>query len=222
MDLHIFNAHSLLLKGITSPYKWIDYFDKLRPDLIDVVPSYYEILLVFRKELSDMENIKERVVDCLKSEIHNKKTTHLRIPICFDSEFVLDEERVERYSGKKLKDLKKYICSEHFEVAFLGFLPGFPYVQGLPDLYKIPRLDSPRPSVPKGSFALAENQLGLYPSTSPGGWNIIGNCPLPLCNVHSDEITLFLTGDNIQFYEITKKEHEVMQHYPFSRKRYVV
>ena len=61
-----------------------------------------------------------------------------------------------------------------FVAAFCGFAPGFSYLAGLPEGLAVPRLESPRPSVPAGSVGLAGTWCGVYPTASPGGWRLLG------------------------------------------------
>jgi inhibitor of KinA len=187
----------------------------------DVIPAYEEILLVFNKEVHVKET--EGIVrELLQKKINIEVHSTLRIPICFDGEFGLDRKRVEAYLGKNIEEIITGICSQKYEAAFLGFLPGYAYMKGLPDTFSVPRLESPRHHIEKGSFAIAENQVGIYPNASPGGWNILGNCPIGIFDVKSDEVSLFQPGDKVEFYAISKKEHERLSDKDFSRKAYVL
>ena len=60
-----------------------------------------------------------------------------------------------------------------FVVAFCGFAPGFAYLTGLPEELHVPRLEEPRSKVPAGSVGLAGAFTGVYPRSSPGGWQLI-------------------------------------------------
>ncbi len=93
----------------------------------------------------------------------------------------------------------------------IGFLPGFMYLGGLPETLEVPRKSAPRLEVRKGSVGLAGKQTGIYPQQSPGGWNIIGNCPIPLFNVEKEQPCFVNVGDRIQFYAINKGEYDLHQ-----------
>jgi KipI family sensor histidine kinase inhibitor len=83
-----------------------------------------------------------------------------------------------------------------YEVRFIGFSPGFPYLGGLPERLRTPRRDTPRRSVPAGSVAIAGGQAGIYPVRSPGGWNVIGKTDFVLF----DESGAMLSpGDRVRF-----------------------
>ena len=49
-----------------------------------------------------------------------------------------------------------------YTVAFIGFLPGFPYMLRVPSLIAVPRRATPRVTVPAGSVGIAGHQTGIY------------------------------------------------------------
>lgn len=86
-----------------------------------------------------------------------------------------------------------------FTVGFLGFSPGFPYLYGLPPELHLPRRASPRPAVPAGSVALAGPYAGIYPSVTPGGWNLVGTTYARLFDPAADPPVLLAPGDEVRF-----------------------
>jgi KipI family sensor histidine kinase inhibitor len=86
-----------------------------------------------------------------------------------------------------------------YEVAFLGFTPGFPYLLGLDPALTVPRLADPRTSVPAGSVGIGGDQTGVYPSETPGGWRLIGRTDAVLFDVDRDEPALLRAGDLVRF-----------------------
>ena len=77
----------------------------------------------------------------------------------------------------------------------------------LPEPLRVPRLDTPRQQVPKGAVAIAEGQTAVYPDISPGGWNIIGRCPLPMFDRSGAEPEAFLqVGDQVRFRSVSREE----------------
>ena len=85
-----------------------------------------------------------------------------------------DLEDVLARTGLRLQEFIDDLQSAPLKVAFLGFLPGFAYIDGLPPHLHLPRRDVPRKRVPAGSLAIAGGYIGVYPSDSPGGWHLIG------------------------------------------------
>ncbi len=88
-----------------------------------------------------------------------------------------------------------------FVVAFVGFAPGFAYCTGLPAELAVPRLDRPRPKVPAGSVGLAGEYTGVYPTSSPGGWRLVGRTDAALWDADRDEPALLTPGTRVRFVE---------------------
>ena len=88
-----------------------------------------------------------------------------------------------------------------------GFVAGMPFMGDIVPELRLNRLETPRVKVPKGSIGITEQFCNIYTFESPGGWNIIGKTPLKIFNQNSEtEPTLINPGDQIKFYEISKKE----------------
>jgi KipI family sensor histidine kinase inhibitor len=86
-----------------------------------------------------------------------------------------------------------------YTVAFLGFSPGFPYLLGLDPRLRVPRLSTPRQSVPAGSVGIGGDQTGVYPSSTPGGWRLIGRTDATLFDPTRDPVTMLQAGDTVRF-----------------------
>jgi inhibitor of KinA len=93
-------------------------------------------------------------------------------------------------------------------VACIGFVPGFPFLAGLPRALATPRRATPRKEIPPGSVGIGGAQTGIYPLRSPGGWNLIGRTPLKLFNPSKSPPALLRAGDPVRFRAITRKEFE--------------
>jgi KipI family sensor histidine kinase inhibitor len=114
------------------------------------------------------------------------------------------------YDGEDLADVASRwgtdvdgVVARHGEIefvaAFCGFAPGFAYLAGLPEDHAVPRLDSPRPRVPAGSVALAGSWCGVYPSSSPGGWRLLGHTDAALWDPRRSEPALLAPGTRVRF-----------------------
>lgn len=86
-------------------------------------------------------------------------------------------------------------------VAFCGFAPGFGYCTGLPDRLAVPRLERPRPRVPRGSVGLAGEFTGVYPGESPGGWRLLGRTDLSMWDADREPPALLAPGTRVRFTE---------------------
>lgn len=97
--------------------------------------------------------------------------TALRIPVRYDGPDLAD---VARLWGVQGREVVRVHTTTEFRVAFCGFAPGFGYLTGLDEKYHVPRRTSPRTRVPPGAVGLAGAYTGVYPRSSPGGWQLIG------------------------------------------------
>ena len=93
-----------------------------------------------------------------------------------------------------------------YRVYFLGFLPGFAYLGGLPPALATPRRSAPRQAVPAGAVGIAGGQTGVYPLETPGGWQIIGRTPLRLFDPKREPPSLLALGDAVQFMSINSEQ----------------
>ncbi|MEU6735117.1 allophanate hydrolase subunit 1 [Streptomyces physcomitrii] len=86
-----------------------------------------------------------------------------------------------------------------FRVAFCGFAPGFGYLTGLPERYAVPRRADPRTAVPAGAVGLAGPYTGVYPRSSPGGWQLIGTAECVLWDAQRSPAALLAPGMRVRF-----------------------
>jgi KipI family sensor histidine kinase inhibitor len=211
IEFFTLNARSILIQGISQPAFYTNALLSELPNIQDIVPSFNEILIVFCSDVQDLQTLKRKIEIILSTPYSKTEATHMRLPICFDEEFAIDKVRISKHTRIQFDQIIKSICSNTFTVSFIGFLPGFPYLSGLPQELETPRHKSPRNSVLEGSFAVAKDQVGIYPKPSPAGWNIIGNCPIPIFDINRKESTLLKPGDRVTFYSITKKVHSELK-----------
>ncbi|MET9444852.1 5-oxoprolinase subunit PxpB [Streptomyces sp. NPDC006610] len=101
--------------------------------------------------------------------------------------------------GVSEEEVARIHCGTEYEVAFCGFAPGFGYLTGLPPRYHVPRRDTPRTAVPAGSVGLAGAYTGVYPRTSPGGWQLIGTTDAVLWDHTRAPAALLSPGTRVRF-----------------------
>jgi inhibitor of KinA len=138
----------------------------------------------------------------------SRKRRRIEIPVCYDADFALDLARVEVETNLSADTIIALHSSAEFVVACVGFMPGFPFLAGLPEKLRTTRLATPRTKVPAGSVAIARTQAGVYPVESPGGWNLIGRTPLRLFDANANPPALLQAGDRVRFRGITRNEFE--------------
>jgi KipI family sensor histidine kinase inhibitor len=120
----------------------------------------------------------------------------VEIPVRYDGE---DLEEVARLTGLDADEVVRRHTAPTYTVAFLGFSPGFPYLVGLDPALEVPRRDTPRTSIPAGSVGLAGTQTGIYPTASPGGWQLIGRTEVTLFDPARDPPALLAPGGRLRF-----------------------
>ena len=130
------------------------------------------------------------------------------LPVCYDVSMAPDLIRVAEHTGLSPKEIVQLHQSGRYEAELVGFMPGFAYLRGLSPRLNVPRLPTPRPSVPAGALGITGSQCAVYPTATPGGWNLIGRCPLQLFDPHRTQPALIALGDTVQFESITVSSFE--------------
>jgi inhibitor of KinA len=129
----------------------------------------------------------------------------VEIPVCYGEEFGPDLEDVARMRGMTAADVVERHAKETYVVFFLGFVPGFAYMGGLPDALVTPRLATPRRAVRAGSVGIAGRQTGVYPFATPGGWRLLGCTPLKMFQPERAGMCLVKLGDRVKFLPISRE-----------------
>ena len=177
----------------------------------ELVAAYNSLTIINNSGSVDLEHYEQLLLEEYAAKRKKKLAKHWlwKLPVCYDKAFGMDLEEVAEVLETGTEELIRMHTSHTYIVYGIGFLPGFMYLGGLPEALEIPRKSTPRLAVPKGSVGLAGKQTGIYPQQSPGGWNIIGNCPIPIFNVEKEAPCFVNVGDRIQFYPINKGEYEL-------------
>jgi len=113
-------------------------------------------------------------------------------------------------------------AATEFSVLALGFLPGLPFLGDLPAALARPRRPAPRLKVPKGAVAIANRQCVIYPWESPGGWHILGTCPVPLFDPGREVPALLAAGDRLRFVPVSVAEARAIAAAPPEPQRFLV
>jgi inhibitor of KinA len=188
------------------------------PGILELVPAYssltlYYDVVILRKRYplykSAFDAVKEIIIEKLAVPVIAAPATgdFVKIPVCYDAEYALDADEFLKTKNINTEDLIRIHTSKTYSVYMLGFLPGFTYMGKVEEQISIPRKINPRSRVEAGSVGIAGYQTGVYPLTSPGGWQIIGRTPIRLFNADKKDFTLLKPGDNVQFYSISKDEY---------------
>jgi len=179
---------------------------RLGADLIDSIPSYASITLIYNPLRTDHYAVTQAVLDAYgalnTTEAQDTKT--LELPVYYGTEVAPELALIAERAGISTDEAVEIHTSATYPVYAIGFAPGFAYLGGLDQRLAAPRLDTPRLAVPKGAVAIADQQTAVYPAQSPGGWNLIGLCPIPMFDRLNQPHMPVSVGDEIKFVAIDK------------------
>ena len=197
-------------KDINS--KVIKLFETIREKNIEginnLTPSYNKLIISFDLKITNFKKIKEIVENIEIKETQKLNSKKIEIPVCCDSSFSLDIERLEKKLNLDREQILEVFFNKEFFCYMTGFIAGMPFLGDLEQKMRAQRLETPRVKVPKGSIGLTEQFANIYTFESPGGWNIIGNTPIEIFdNSKEKEPNLINPGDTVIFKEITKEEY---------------
>jgi len=186
--------------------------------IMDVVPAYATVTVFYEPGRlaangpRPYEQVCRFIIDCarhLDSEAKKKTATAgrvMEIPVSYGGEYGPDLSEVARHCGLPVTEVMTLHAKADYLVHAIGFAPGFPYLGGLPAKLSTPRRPTPRGSVPAGSVGIGGAQTGVYPLSTPGGWQIIGRTPLALFRPGLAEPALLRVGDKVKFRAIAPEE----------------
>ena len=189
---------------------------------IETVPAYASLAVFYnlpevKKNIvqgqTAFELVKEateKLISELQISSAPKNITIIKVPVYYNGE---DLEGLAGIRSLKAEELIAIHTATVYQVYMIGFLPGFAYMGKLDERIAAPRKDSPRTHVPAGSVGIAGSQTGIYPFSSPGGWQLIGQTPLRIFDTDKKNPCLFKAGDHVQFISIDKKEFENLNEY---------
>ena len=191
----------------------IKYFKAIKEKNIEginnLTPSYNKLIISFDLSVTNYSNVKNQIEKLDINEVQNNSNKKLEIPVCCDTSFSLDIERLEKkLNSSKQKILENFFNKEYF-CYMTGFIAGMPFFGDLDKNMRAQRLETPRVKVPKGSVGLTEQFANIYTFESPGGWNIIGNTPLVIFDSTKEkEPNLINPGDTVIFKPITLDQYK--------------
>ena len=148
--------------------------------------------------------LRERLKNPPKSE--KAKPRVVNVPVCYGGEFGPDLGRVASQAKLSSEEVITRHTKAEYLVHLIGFAPGFPYLGGLPKELQTARHAKPRMAVPPGSVGIGGEQTGIYPLSTPGGWNLIGRTPLRIFRPEQNPPVLLAAGDRVKFKAITPEE----------------
>ncbi|MBY6186692.1 5-oxoprolinase subunit PxpB [Marinobacter hydrocarbonoclasticus] len=195
---------------------WVALGESVRAldGITDVIPAYHSLTLhwdhrMIAPEASIRPVLEQAMVQQLNSKGQStNRGKRVELPVCYHPSLAPDLNTVAHHAGLSVEEVIQRHSVPEYQVRFLGFAPGFPFLSGLDPALSIPRHATPRLEVAAGSVGIAGNQTGIYPNQSPGGWQLIGRCPLPLVDFEKAPPTRLQPGDTLIFTPISLAEFE--------------
>jgi KipI family sensor histidine kinase inhibitor len=164
------------------------YVNPLAPDAADVEPRLSRILTTIEEGSPESGALKS-------------------VPVCYEGEYAPDLQEVASFARLPLDEIAERHAAREYRVYVVGFVPGWAYMASVDDTIAAPRRASPRVKVPPGSVGIAAIQTGIYPADTPGGWNLIGRCPIKPYDPDRSDPFLFHAGDRVRFHRISASEY---------------
>lgn len=198
---HRVRAVTALLE--TDPPQWMTEF----------IPAFTTVSIVYSPLQVSYDEAKMELAALLKkaSEITLPPPRTIELPVCYGGDHGPDLEYVARHNGLSAEEVIAIHTGASYTVHMIGFAPGFPYLGGMSEKIAAPRKVSPRVTIPERSVGIAGNQTGVYPISTPGGWQLIGRTPTRLFLPDHEIPSLLSAGDTVVFRQITADEYQTLE-----------
>ncbi len=188
----------------------------------DLIPAYssltivYDTLLLRKNYPFAFQFIKEQVEKAISApdEKDTAVTRQVEIPVCYAVALGPDLEAIAFQKQLSIEAVIRLHTQPVYHVYMIGFLPGFAYMGTVVENIATPRKATPRLNVAAGSVGIAGTQTGIYPLDAPGGWNIIGQTPLPLFDATKERSVYLQAGDQVKFKPIGLEAFHTLKNNP--------
>ena len=174
--------------------------------IIEIIPSYttiYVLFDIFKYDYYSFVEILKNSIDLNYED--NRTKSIINIDVYYGDEVGLDLQDMSLKTNLSIEKIIEIHSSKLYDVYAIGFAPGFAFLASVDKQIAMPRLSSPRKSVPKGSVAIADTQTAVYPQQSPGGWNIIGRTAMELFDKNLEKLSPLSVGYKVKFNPISKE-----------------
>lgn len=191
-------------KKVIATYKAI--INEKIDDIIDIIPSYTSIVIIFDFFKTDFEDLKLLIENLDISFTQNSSSEIINIDVYYGLEIAIDLKNLANSKSLTIEEVIDIHSNKVYDIFAIGFLPGFAYLGNVDEKIAMPRLTTPRKNISKGSVAIADTQTAIYPQNSPGGWNIIGQTTFNCFDKNLESLSLFKVGAKVKFNPVSKNE----------------
>jgi KipI family sensor histidine kinase inhibitor len=171
------------------------------PGVIEAMPTFRSLTVLYDPLVTgraEVDAVLHRLLDH-PGTVSAAPGRRWRLPVCYEGEHGVDLADIGNATGLAPQAVAELHAASAFTVYMIGFMPGFPFMGGLPAALNVPRRREPRVRVPAGSVAITGALTAIYPWESPGGWQIVGRCPVPLFDADRSAPSLLAPGDRVEF-----------------------
>jgi KipI family sensor histidine kinase inhibitor len=175
------------------------------PGVIETMPTFRSLTVLFDPLRTGRATLDPALTALLAQAEHVPQVSgrHWRLPVCYGGAFGTDLAEVAAATGLTPEAVVQLHSGCTVRVQMIGFMPGFAFMGELPSALAVPRRREPRLRVPAGSVAITGGLTAIYPWQSPGGWQLIGRCPVPLFDAASATPSLLAPGDSVSFEAVS-------------------
>lgn len=199
--------------------------DMKDPAIYELVPAYTSLMIQYDALEYSYTELKSKLEPVLAISVdisEEDRVTVIEIPTLYGGDYGPDLSFVANYHNLSEQDVITIHSETDYLVYMLGFIPGFAYLGGMNPRIATPRLQTPRQSIPAGSVGIAGEQTGIYPSQSPGGWQIIGRTPVVMYDLERESPSFLSAGQYVRYIPIDEEvfrsiEENCHEYTPVSR-----
>lgn len=178
--------------------------------VIEVTPSYTSILVETHPTAATLNHLRQMVLEIARQEIEIAQQdlfTHgklIELPVYYHHTVGPDLQAIATHANLSIEEVIAIHSGTDYTVCAIGFSPGFAFLAEVDKRIATPRHPRPRARVPAGSVGIADQQTAVYPNDSPGGWSLLGACPVSLYNPGHNPMCPFEIGDRVRFLPIDR------------------
>jgi KipI family sensor histidine kinase inhibitor len=175
------------------------------PGVVETMPTFRSLTVLYDPLLTRRSTLDAALQRLLAGNGAAQPATprRWRLPVCYGGSHGADLDDVAHAVGMPAQAVAQLHAATEFTVFMIGFMPGFAFIGGLPEVLSVPRLHEPRLRVPAGSVAITGPLTAVYPWESPGGWRLIGRCPVRMFDAQAASPALLAPGDRVRFEAVS-------------------
>ena len=178
-------------------------------EVCEVTASYTSILVQVHSPQIKLEEFGERLVAMTGHSVVEEKAEGklIELPVYYHPDVGPDLEIVARANGLTVAEVIAIHAGRDYTVCAIGFAPGFAFLADVDARIATPRHERPRAKVVAGSVGIADRQTAVYPMDTPGGWQLIGRCHVPLYGPDQVHASAFELGDVVRFVPVQRHDY---------------